>query len=172
MQFNVAQLMKERTGATRTHHMLENIEALDPEIVALDPLAGEVRLLRTLEGVLATGMLATTIGLICDRCLEPFTEALEIELEDEFKPSIDIISGASLPTVPEDEANLIDEYHILDLSEVIRQRILLNQPMHPLCAEDCRGLCQTCGQNLNDGLCACDETEPDPRWAELRELLR
>ncbi len=172
MQFNVAQLMKERTGATRSYAIHDNIEQLDPELVALDDLIGEVRLMRTLDSILVTGVLGTTIGLVCDRCLTPFTYALELELEDEFKPSIDIVSGASLPTVPEDEANLIDAHHILDLTEVIRQHILLNQPLHALCEENCLGLCPTCGQNLNEGPCECGEQDMDRRWAALRELLR
>jgi len=172
MEFNVAQLMKERTGTARTYSLHADIENLDKEIVALDELSGEVRLMRTVEGVLVTGALGTTIGLVCDRCLTPFTQSLEIELEDEFKPSIDIASGASLPTTPDDEANLIDDHHVLDLSEVVRQRILLGQPLHALCNEDCHGLCPSCGQNLNDGACECIEPEGDPRWATLRELLK
>lgn len=171
LAFNVAQLMKARTGTTRQYAVRDNIENLDPEIVALDELSGDVRLMRTLEGVLATGVLGTTLGQVCDRCLTPFTQQVEIELEDEFKPSIDVVSGASLPTIPEDTGNLIDDHHILDLSEVVRQRLLLNQPLHPLCREDCQGLCPTCGQNLNEGVCECSEPTFDPRWAALRELL-
>ena len=119
MEFNVAQLMKEHTGATRSHTVSEEIENLDPEIVALDPLAGKIRLMRTIDGVLATGRLTTSLGLVCDRCLNPFVSEIEVELEDEFKPSIDITSGASLPVGPEDEANVIDDHHILNLQEVL-----------------------------------------------------
>jgi uncharacterized protein len=171
MEFNVAQLMKERTGVTRTYPMREEIENLDPEIVALDALAGNVQLMRTTDGVWATGMLSTSLGLVCDRCLNPFVAQVEIGLEDEFKPSIDIVSGASLPVAPDDDGNVIDDHHILNLREVVRQRILLSQPVHPLCREDCRGLCVSCGQNLNEGACECSESASDPRWAALRELL-
>jgi uncharacterized protein len=171
MEFNVAQLMKERVGATRKYEVHDNIEQLDPDLVVLDELSGEVRLLHTLEGILVTGRLETTLGLMCDRCLSPFAQKMEIELEDEFKPSIDIVSGASLPVLPEDEDNLIDEHHILDLREVVRQRLLINQPPHALCKVDCLGLCPTCGRNLNEGACDCPAEEPDPRWASLRELL-
>ncbi len=172
MEFNVAQLMKERTGATRTYELRENIEQLDTELVTLDDLSGEVRLMRTLEGVLVTGCLRTTVGLVCDRCLIPFAQNVEIELEDEFKPSLDITSGASLPVLPEDEGNLIDDHHILDLSEVARQRLLISQPVHPLCNDECRGLCPNFGKNLNEDACDCADSEIDPRWAGLKELLR
>lgn len=171
MIFNVAQLLKAHTGSTRVCLVRSEIENLDPEIVAVDVLSGQVRLLRTIDGVLVTGALSTSLGLVCDRCLEPFVQQVDIELEDEFRPSIDIVSGASLPVSHDDEANIIDEHHILDLHEVVRQRILLSQPLHPLCRADCRGLCSNCGQNLNEGACACGETIADPRWAALRELL-
>jgi uncharacterized protein len=171
MEFNVAQLMKERTGATRTYAVREEIENLDPEIVALDVLSGNVQLMRSVDGVLATGLLSMSLGLICDRCLNPFVAQVDIELEDEFKPSIDIVSGASLPVDPEDDGNVIDDHHILNLQEVLRQRILLSQPVHPLCQSECLGLCINCGQNLNEGTCECGEPATDPRWAALRELL-
>ncbi|MCA1554367.1 MAG: hypothetical protein LC737_08315, partial [Chloroflexi bacterium] len=61
MEFNVAQLMKERTGATRQYKLDENLDGLDPEIAASEPLVGTVNLMRTIEGVLATGDLRTTL---------------------------------------------------------------------------------------------------------------
>ena len=85
--FNVAQLLKDRTGATRTYTIREDIENLDPEIVALDALSGQVRLMRVIDGVLATGALTTSLGLVCDRCLTPYVQPVEIELEDEFTGS-------------------------------------------------------------------------------------
>lgn len=171
MEFNVAQLLKDRTGATRSYNVREEIENLDPEIVAVDALEGTVKLMRTIDGVLVTGLLSTTLGLVCDRCLNPFVTQVEVELEDEFKPSIDITTGASVPVSVEDEGNVIDDHHILNLQEVLRQRTLLSQPAHPLCQADCLGLCVSCGQNLNEATCDCQETDLDPRWAALRQLL-
>src|SRR5947209_4589100 len=115
LSFNVAQLMKERIGATRDYTIQSEIENLDPEIVALDELNGHLRLLRTVDGVLVTGLLTVTLGLVCDRCLEPFVVPVEIELEDEFRPSLDMVSGASLPVPHDADANIIDDHHILDL---------------------------------------------------------
>jgi uncharacterized protein len=44
-------------------------------------------------------------------------------------------------------------------------------PMKPLCREDCRGLCPTCGEDLNVTACGCAAEAADPRWEALR-LLR
>jgi uncharacterized protein len=98
---------------------------------------------------------------------------VELDLEEEFYPLVH--SGeASLDDVPEeeyDEALLIDEHHVLDLSEVIRQGLWLAAPMEALCRADCAGLCPRCGGNRNLGKCLCDEIVVDPRWVVLRTLL-
>jgi uncharacterized protein len=58
----------------------------------------------------------------------------------------------------------------LDLTEVAREQILLNLPETVLCREDCRGICPTCGKDLNEGDCSCGGGEIDPRWAALKDL--
>jgi hypothetical protein len=58
----------------------------------------------------------------------------------------------------------------LDLSDAIREAVLLEIPIKNLCAEDCRGLCLECGANLNVGSCDCRRTPQDQRWSALREL--
>jgi uncharacterized metal-binding protein YceD (DUF177 family) len=59
----------------------------------------------------------------------------------------------------------------LDLRQPLREQILLTLPMHPLCRPDCKGLCSTCGHNLNEGPCNCSTEEIDPRLADLKKLL-
>jgi uncharacterized protein len=72
---------------------------------------------------------------------------------------------------PDDPGSFtIDEHHILDLTEAIRQYIVTAMPMKSLCREDCAGLCPTCGKDLNQGKCGCKQEELDPRWAELLKL--
>jgi uncharacterized protein len=76
----------------------------------------------------------------------------------------------TLPSPEEPSAFTIDEHHILDLTEGIRQYALMAIPMKPLCNKDCAGLCQKCGQNLNQGKCNCPAEEIDPRWSKLAGL--
>jgi uncharacterized protein len=93
-------------------------------------------------------------------------------IEEEFTPTIDIVTGAKLPLSGEEEvATRIDAHHILDLTEVIRQDLLLALPMYPVCRSKCKGLCPHCGQNWNEGACECSLEEIDPRLAVLRQLL-
>lgn len=173
MRYNVAQLLKGPTGARRQYEFREEIGDLDPDLEALSPLAGWVTLMRTSQGILVTGKLRTTLRMTCQRCLELADVELELDVEEEFHPVMHI-AEVPLDDVAEeeiDEALLIDEHHILDLREVIRQGLWLAAPMEALCRPDCAGLCPNCGGNRNLGECQCVETIPDPRWAALQVLL-
>lgn len=177
MQYNVAQLLKTPTGTTRSYKLDEAADELNrllgvEDIRIRDGLRGNINLMHTTDGILVTGLIQTTVGLVCDRCLRDFELSVEVGVEESFRPSIDIRSGSALRPVPGEELEtLIDEHHILDLTEVIRQDILLAAPMHPVCRPDCSGLCPECGQNLNEGQCGCQVETIDPRWAKLRTLL-
>lgn len=171
MRFNVAQLLKEPVGSTRNYRLAEDIQDLGEEIKLTRPIEGAIRLIRTADGVLVSGRFHTEAELTCSRCLESFSSAVSFMLEEEFHPTVDISTGRKLPPADEeDEATLIDDQHILDLSEVLRQDILLALPPRPLCKLDCAGLCSQCGQNLNEGSCTCKEPLDDPRWEALRAL--
>lgn len=172
MQFNVAQLLKEATGGTRKYELNESIDDLDPELVIQAPITGKVKFTKIPQAVLVVGHLKTVLEVNCNRCLEPFELPAVFDLEEEFRPLVDLQTGAHLPqSDEEDEATLINEKNILDLYEVIRQALLLTLPSQRLCQEDCQGLCMSCGQNLNEDDCGCSDEESDPRWDALKTLM-
>ncbi len=173
MQYNVAQLLKGPTGGQRRYHLSQEIKALDPDLDPLQPIEGWLTLMRTSQGILVSGTLQTTLQMECSRCLEPCAVAVELELEEEFRPTVPI-NDAPLDVVPEeewDDALTIDEHHILDLREVVRQGIWLAAPMEALCRAECAGFCPQCGGNRNLGECTCEEPAIDPRWAALQSLV-
>ena len=172
MRYNVAQLMKDETGQTREYKLHEDISQIDPDIVSLSALDGNIKMIRTVDGILAMGKLRTSVELTCSRCAEPFSMPLQFSIEEEFRPTLDIVTGAALP-VPEDdeEATRIDEHHELDLTEVIRQDLLLALPPFPVCRSQCAGLCPQCGKNWNEGPCECKDESIDPRFQVLKQLL-
>jgi uncharacterized protein len=86
--------------------------------------------------------------------LEPLERDVAVDLEEEFRPSIHVVTGAPLEA-PEDDALRIDEHHMLDMTEAARQYIETALPFQPLCSPTCRGLCVVCGTNLNEGACIC-----------------
>ncbi len=172
MEFNVAQLLKEQSGGMREHSLHEDIRQLDPDIKPLSALDGSIQLIRTADGILARGTLHASVELVCSRCLEPFAMPVRFVVEEEYHPTIDITTGASLPRAEEDEAaTSIDDHHILDLTEVVRQDILLAIPPYPVCRRQCAGLCPKCGKNWNEGPCDCKDDDIDPRMEKLKALL-
>lgn len=116
---------------------------------------GEVQLIRTNRGFLVRSTLHTDIELTCSRCLTLFRYPLSINIEEEYFPTTNIITGTPLSLPDEPDCFTIDEHNILDLSEALRQYTLLAMPMKPLCSEDCAGLCPVCGSNLNQAPCQC-----------------
>jgi uncharacterized protein len=97
---------------------------------------------------------------------------IETEVEEEF-----IIENMQVVANPNEEdgnqsvqAYFKDQDLILD--EFIRQQLLLEKPLYPLCAEDCKGLCGQCGCDLNEGTCNCTAPVGDSRFSQLAELYR
>lgn len=178
MRYNVADLLKGRTGSSRIVELAEPFLAEsfvvpDERVTLVAPVTGRLRFVRDHAGVLVQGRLATEVALDCARCLASTQAPVAFELEEHFRPTIQLPEGPPILRDPNEEdepATDIDSHHVLDLSSVIEQNILLNLPLHPLCRPDCRGLCQICGQDLNEGPCEC-EAPSDPRWDALRALL-
>lgn len=169
MFFNVAQLLREPTGAERTYPV--DVDLPVAEDAPPSHLEGLVRLVRTHRGLLAYGNLTGELRDTCSRCLGVAVEPVTLRFEDEFLPTVDINTGAQLPRDPADaEAFEIDEHHHLDLTEAVRQALVVEQSMQPLCREDCAGLCAQCGVNLNEGRCACSTETVDARWSALERL--
>jgi len=179
MQINVAQLLKEATGATRSHDVddvLTQDEASSQDDASTHVegqetrVEGRITLTRASRGILLKGSFTCQIQLACGRCLATFPHSAAFSVEEMFYPSLDILTGLPLQ-LPDEEAGTcftIDEHHILDTSEMIRQYCLLAIPLKPLCRLDCAGLCPHCGANLNENKCQCT---PHPRTA-LAEALK
>jgi uncharacterized protein len=171
LQFNVAQFLKQPSGTQRVYDIDTELPPLDDDLAVVAPFHGQVRFIRIDSGVLVTGKLGTVVELECTRCLSIFQLPIKFGVEEEFKPTFDVVSGSRLPQDPDqDPATLIDEHHILDLAEVVRQDLTLSIPASPFCRPDCRGLCSICGKNRNEEACDCREEATDPRWEALRDV--
>lgn len=169
MEYNVSQLLKESTGATQ-HHTLE--AKFTEKGRFADSVIGEVHFLRTHQGVQVRVEADAQVRHTCGRCLVEFTEGSAMMLEEEFFPQVDVVTGGPL-VLPEDpDELLIGENHVLDLTEALRQYVVSNKSMKPLCREGCLGLCQECGVRLNKEKCNCGEGRRDSRWDALTALLQ
>jgi uncharacterized protein len=163
MYINVAQLLKEPVGSTRSYEVDEFIGEDDTNHVQ-----GKVTLIHTNRSVLVQGSMTASAKDICNRCLEPVDFRVTFDIEDEYLPSIDIISGAPLPVDP--GSFTLDQNHVMDLNEALNQYMAMAMPMKVLCRPDCAGICPSCGHNLNKGSCSCPSQITDPRWSKLVNL--
>lgn len=102
------------------------------------------------EDILLTGEIKGFFGVQCCRCLNGFRYPVDIKLTQVYPSSTE-------------EINLEDE---------IRESLILNVPIKPLCGQDCKGLCPQCGKNLNAGHCECAVQENDPRLNILKKLIK
>jgi uncharacterized protein len=124
-----------------------------------------------LEGqIRVTGDLETKIEMVCARCLEPVIEEVHKDFDLFYQP----LQKASKP---EEERLKDDETEIgffqgegLFLADILKEQVLLSLPMKVICQSDCRGLCPSCGANLNHEECRCETHSTDQRLAPLARL--
>jgi uncharacterized protein len=127
------------------------------------PLGAEAEcdiVLRPFEGgISADGTVSAPWAGVCRRCTVPVSGELHLAVHERFVPG----------SVAEDDLYpIVDD--AIDLGPLVRDAIVLELPMAPLCREDCAGLCAQCGADRNEGDCAC-VVPRDPRWANL-DVLR
>jgi uncharacterized protein len=170
MIFNVAQMLKSQVGASLVSDIQEENIQLDEDIKVVGPLTGHVRLRHINQGVLVDGWVDLTLDQVCTRCLKEIQQPMHLTFEERFYPTVDVITGIPVQADDVEDAFPIDEHHLVDLTEAIRQQVLLGIPVVTLCQEDCAGLCAQCGKDLNLGPCSC-EPEVDTRFGILKTLL-
>lgn len=115
-------------------------------------------------GVMVTGTVTSPWRGTCRRCTVPLEGTLRIDVRERF---CDVAPGSSLPE-DEDAYPIVDD--VVDLAPMVRDAVVLELPLAPLCRPECRGLCPYCGIDLNVEACGC-EPPVDPRWASL-DVLR
>ena len=127
----------------------------------------DLRLEAVIEGVLVSGTARVRLAGECSRCLDPVSDELEIDVQELYVYEETDHRGRPLPAREDDEQD-DEQRHLvgdhLDLEPVLRDAVVLDLPLAPVCRDDCPGLCPQCGFRLED------DPEPhhdvsDPRWA-------
>ena len=116
-----------------------------------------------------SGSTSLTLEIPCDRCLEPVVTKLDLD----FVKKVDLNQSEDNDMFSDefDESNYIDGY-ALDVDKLVYNEVLIGWPTKILCSEDCKGICNVCGQNLNLGTCDCEDTSLDPRMSVIRDLFK
>ncbi len=151
---------------------------------AVAAMTVDVRLSRAGVRIIIEGTLSTRVRLPCRRCLGGIDVDLPITFQMDLLPLER--REAFEEELPAGEASEEDEragsfslevadreYYdgdTIDMWPILREQVLLALPDYPLCDEGCKGLCQTCGKDLNTGTCECEHEDVDPRWAGLSRM--
>jgi uncharacterized protein len=148
------------------------IEFSDPQICQAAPVesSGSAELSGALREIRVSGHLNTAMEVSCDRCLEPTSFPIDTDFSLLYRPA-KYVPRADETALESSESEVgFYEGEGLELSDVLREQILLSLPMQRVCRVDCLGICPICGQNRNVVRCDCHLEVTDDRWAGLRKL--
>jgi uncharacterized protein len=158
---NVAELLR-RPGSRKDVSVrpvvggLQVADAVVPEGTEVDV---DVELESLSDGIVVTGRVAADWQAQCRRCLGPVTGRADVAVRELYQ---------SPPLRDEDAFEMRGEQ--VDLEPLVREAIVLELPLAPVCQPECRGLCPVCGANRNETDCGHDTRPSDPRWAALEDL--
>ena len=158
-----------RPGTMKELHRVVTTDGrIGLDLIAI-PVGAEVdldlQLQAVSEGVLVTGTVTAPTAGDCSRCLEPFTDTVEIHLTELFAYP----DSATEQTTEDDEIyRIMDD--TIDLEPVITDQIGLELPLQPLCTPDCAGLCPECGVRMAIAGSGHGHEILDPRWAGLAKF--
>ena len=139
----------------------EDFFEADEGIEFAEPVKLDVDLSMLSNIISVDGQFSTVLRLVWSRCLEKFDYPVVVELQEKFSNNRENCN---------EDINYMDSDYI-DITEIVRNNIILALPMKRLCKIDCKGLCQHCGTNLNFSTCSCEKEDIDPRLAKLKDLF-
>ena len=164
MEINLSEIVKS-DGSEKSFQGQMNIEPVKYMglTVTFDEDVEVNGIVRNIGGVLeleadVTGTLHTS----CARCMKPVQEAFDAKVSETLMQE-----GAQAEL---DQDVILFSGYSLSVDEIVLNSILVSMPVRYLCKEDCKGLCPTCGKDLNDGGCGCSSDVVDPRFEVLSKL--
>jgi uncharacterized protein len=150
LRFNVGFLIHEPIGTSRDIHFDFPELRLNPDL-DLKELHGVVRVGKTPQGILLQASFNAMVDAECVRCLASFEQPLHTDFSELFAFTPRSVSESGL-VLPEDG--------YIQFEPLVREYILVEVPIRPLCREDCKGLCQVCGEDLNESTCEHEQRVP------------
>jgi uncharacterized protein len=160
LRVHVSELLR-RPGSDRTVELEITPGELgidDERFHADDPVQIRLRLEALSDGIVVNGVITSTWHGTCRRCAVPATGTLSSEVHELYQQ---VVTDAEAFELVGDQ---------LDLTPMVREVMVLDAPISPLCRDDCKGLCLQCGLDLNTGSCSCVAPPADARWSALDDL--
>ena len=171
MDFKVATLLKLSSGNKK----LETVSAsFQVEWLRRSCyIDGTVLLTKTDVGIWVSAHLKANNIAECGSCLEEYKESIPLEIEEEYFPLFNLLTGErnEIEGIYEENFYILED-NVLDLSDAVSQYLSLQSPINRKCVENCRGLCMYCGINLNIEQCDCDKNRKNTKFAALLEHFK
>jgi uncharacterized protein len=162
--------MQERESTFELRIPPENIDLETENLRLGDEVLAELTVALHHSGANVSGKISAYAEIDCTRCLEPIPQKLEIDVDASFVCEADFPSEANAEVAAADLSSDVVVNDTIDLLQLVREQVLLAVPEQVFCSEDCHGLCEQCGSNLNLIDCNCKDSDIDPRWAALQGL--
>lgn len=163
MNIAISQILG-RNGTSMSFSVSEKIEDITgyPDIVDfLEPVKIEGILTNVDDTIVLDAKGEVGMQIPCSRCLAPVKVQVNFNCNEKFSHAG--VLNEKTETFSGD---------CIDLADIVKRSIISVLPMKVLCTQECKGLCPSCGKNLNEGKCDCDTTEFDPRFESLRALFK
>lgn len=171
MKFDLLELMNGKKNRIEVHTIIEKDSfCYDGEKMNfMSPIDFQGVFRRKKDEYFLNGTCKVVLECVCSRCLEKFQLEIDFDIDEIFSKE------------PESEEIKKIDGNMVDIYEVVEENLFLNIPIKRLCKESCKGLCLSCGTNLNKELCMCNSHEDeeklqeeglDPRFAKLKSLFK
>ncbi|MEW6382203.1 MAG: DUF177 domain-containing protein [bacterium] len=171
MKINIKDIVGERTNLVFTVPVA-HFDISPDEAVLRKDIQVNVKIEKIRKEILIRGTINTQLELECSRCLNHFLYPVAENFQTIFQPFSPRTLDEEIELAKEDLDIEFYQDDIIDLTEIVRDQILLSIPMIPVCEPACQGLCPQCGQNLNQARCQCVTETVDPRWQKLQYLAK
>jgi uncharacterized protein len=169
MIIEVEKLSKEGRKISKDFEFLSTA-LVEESAIFLTPVHAELTVKKVGEEILIKGRIATSLSLICSRCLAPFESSIDSRFDLVYLPEeLDVIQDQ----LESDDLNKLFYYNgRIDIEEVILEQLNLTFPAKPLCSADCQGICPVCGKIIRDSGCGCVTKSSDPRLNKLKTFIK
>jgi uncharacterized protein len=142
---------------------IDNSQLLEDESFFLEDIDYQIFFSRQNQRIQAQGKIRTAISLVCVRCLEQFDFKINSRFDIILFPK-EMVDQRSTALEDEELEYIFYENDQIDLEKILIEQVNLFIPFKPICKADCKGICPSCGANLNQGPCACDQAKNEIKF--------
>ena len=169
MLIDIDRLPKEGLHVSRDFDFL-SADLVEEDAVFIEPTRADALVRRVGEEIWIKGRISARLSFVCSRCLTPFEFPIDSKFDLIYMPE-EMAEGKE-ELGEEDMDRMFYSDRNIDLRSVILEQLNLTFPLKPLCSEACEGICAVCGELIHDGKCSCLVRESDPRFEQLKFLVK